>query len=203
MSLALLLTGGGALSPSPSRVFRFPPRRARSISSSPSPFWFRGVSVLPMTFRLFNDLGPHRDEVRHRAGVCDRANCRYPYSCSSPSCARFPHELDEAALIDGCGRFRPVLARHPAAKPERRGSRCLILAFVAIWNDYLTAPGPASGPAEPHAVGRARIRQRRIPGRLRDDVGRHRHRRGADCCFSMSILKERIATGMAAGAVKG
>jgi raffinose/stachyose/melibiose transport system permease protein len=95
------------------------------------------VSMLPMTFRLFNALGL----LGTKYGIA------MVYATEQLPVTVFllvtfmrdiPAELDEAALIDGCGLgglfFRVVLPL------SRNGIvTVLILAFVAVWNDYLTA----------------------------------------------------------------
>jgi raffinose/stachyose/melibiose transport system permease protein len=95
------------------------------------------VSVLPMTFRLFADLGL----LGTKYGIA------FVYATEQLPVSVFllvtfmrviPHELDEAAMIDGCGLWDLFL--RVVVPLSRNGIvTVLILAFVAVWNDYLTA----------------------------------------------------------------
>src|SRR5258707_5673033 len=94
-------------------------------------------SLLPMTFRLFNDLGL----LGTKYGISlVYATEQLPVSVFLlvTFMRAIPHELDEAALMDGCGIWDLFL--RVIVPLSRNGIiTVLILAFVAIWNDYLTA----------------------------------------------------------------
>lgn len=158
------------------------------------------VSVLPMTFRLFNDLGL----LGTKFGIC------LVYACEQLPISVFllvtfmraiPHELDEAALIDGCGIWQ--LFQLVVVPLSRNGIvTVVILAFVAIWNDYLTAlvllPDAANRTLSV-ALAYARDEYRVDYGMMSAAI--------VVAILPMLlvylVLKDRITTGMAAGAVKG
>ncbi|WP_165452691.1 carbohydrate ABC transporter permease [Paenibacillus thalictri] len=96
-----------------------------------------GITVLPMVFKLFNDL--------HLLGY--KYSIVLSYVVGELPLSLFllvmfmraiPHELDESAIIDGCGTWKMfTLITVPMS---RNGIvTVLILAFVAVWNDYLLA----------------------------------------------------------------
>jgi len=158
------------------------------------------VSVLPMTFRLFNDLGL----LGTKYGIAlVYATEQLPVSVFLlvTFMRAIPHELDEAALIDGCGIWDLFL--RVVIPLSRNGIiTVLILAFVAIWNDYLTAlvllPDQQNRTLS-IALAYAKDENRVDYGML-----------SAAIVFAVTpmlllyfVLKDRITTGMAAGAVKG
>jgi raffinose/stachyose/melibiose transport system permease protein len=158
------------------------------------------VSVLPMTFRLFIDLGL----IGTKYGIAlIYATEQLPISVFLlvTFMRAIPFELDEAALIDGAGLWDLFLR---VVLPLSRNGivTVLILAFVAIWNDYLTAlvllPNQQNRTLSV-ALAFARDEYRVDYGMM-----------SAAIVFAVApmllmylVLKERIATGMAAGAVKG
>jgi raffinose/stachyose/melibiose transport system permease protein len=159
-----------------------------------------GVSVLPMTFRLFNDL----DLLGTKYGVS------LVYASEQLPIAVFllvsfmraiPHELDEAALIDGC--TIPDLFLRVIVPLSRNGIvTVVILAFVAIWNDYLTAL--VLLPDQQNRTLSVALAYAKDEYRV--DYGMM----SAAIVFAITpmlllylVLKDRITTGMAAGAVKG
>ena len=159
------------------------------------------VSVLPMTFRLFNDLGL----LGTKYGIAlVYATEQLPVSVFLLVIfmRAIPHELDEAALIDGCGIWDLFL--RVVVPLSRNGIvTVLILAFVAIWNDYLTAlvllPDQQNRTLS-IALAYAKDENRVDYGML-----------SAAIVFAVTpilfvlyfVLKDRITTGMAAGVVKG
>ena len=158
------------------------------------------VSVLPMTFRLFNDLGL----LGTKYGIAlVYATEQLPVSVFLlvTFMRAIPHELDEAALIDGCGIWDLFL--RVVVPLSRNGIiTVLILAFVAIWNDYLTAlvllPDQQNRTLS-IALAYAKDENRVDYGML-----------SAAIVFAVTpmlvlyfVLKDPITTGMAAGAVKG
>ena len=158
------------------------------------------VSVLPMTFRLFNDIGPLG--TKHGIALI-YATEQLPISIFLlvTFMRAIPHELDEAALIDGCNLadlfFRVVLPL------SRNGIiTVVILAFVAIWNDYLTAlvllpdqQNRTLSVALAFAKDEYRVDYGMMSAAIVFAV--------APMLLLYLVLKERIAVGMAAGAVKG
>jgi raffinose/stachyose/melibiose transport system permease protein len=112
-----------------------------------------------------------------------------------------PQELDEAALIDGCGLWDLFL--RVVVPLSRNGIvTILILAFVAVWNDYLTAlvllPDQANQTLS-LALAYAK-----------DEYFVNYGMMSAAIVFAVTpmlivylFLKDRLITGMAAGAVKG
>lgn len=95
------------------------------------------VSILPMTFKLFTELGL----LGTKYGIAlVYATEQLPISVFLlvTFMRTIPQELDEAAIIDGCSLWQLFL--RVALPMSRNGIVTItILAFVAIWNDYLTA----------------------------------------------------------------
>jgi raffinose/stachyose/melibiose transport system permease protein len=159
-----------------------------------------GVSVLPMTFRLFNDLGL----LGTKYGISlIYATEQLPVSVFLlvTFMRAIPHELDEAALMDGCGIWDLFL--RVVVPLSRNGVvTVVILAFVAIWNDYLTAL--VLLPDQQNRTLSVALAYAKDEYRV--DYGMM----SAAIVFAVTpmlllyfVLKDRITTGMAAGAVKG
>ena len=158
------------------------------------------VSVLPMTFRLFNDLGL----LGSKYGVAlIYATEQLPISVFLlvTFMRAIPHELDEAGLIDGCTVWDLFLR---VILPLSRNGiiTVLILAFVAIWNDYLTAlvllpdrQNRTLSVALAFAKDEYRVDYGMMSAAIVFAV--------VPMLLLYLVLKGRIATGMAAGAVKG
>lgn len=95
------------------------------------------VSLLPMTFKLFNDLGL----LGTRYGISlIYATEQLPISVFLlvTFMRAIPPELDEAAIMDGATSWQ--LFWRVTLPLSRNGIVTItILAFVSIWNDYLTA----------------------------------------------------------------
>jgi ABC-type glycerol-3-phosphate transport system permease component len=95
------------------------------------------VTVLPMTYRLFNELGLLGQKYAI-AFIYVAEQLPISVFLMVMFMRTIPVELDEAAILDGCspwGLFWSVtlpLSRNGVVT-------IVILAFVAIWNDYLTA----------------------------------------------------------------
>jgi raffinose/stachyose/melibiose transport system permease protein len=159
-----------------------------------------GVSVLPMTFRLFNDLGL----IGTKYGIAlVYATEQLPISVFLlvTFMRAIPHELDEAALIDGCG-VSDLFLRVILPLSRNGVVTVLILAFVAIWNDYLTAlillpdqQNRTLSVALAFAKDEYRVDYGMMSAAIVIAV--------VPMLILYVLLKERIATGMAAGAVKG
>ena len=67
-----------------------------------------------------------------------------------------PYEVEEAAIIDGCGPFRVFWnIGIPIAIPGINA--CAILAFIVSWNEYLFALFLAGYEAQPLTVGITRF----------------------------------------------
>jgi raffinose/stachyose/melibiose transport system permease protein len=95
------------------------------------------VTVLPMTFRLFNELGLLGQ--KYAISLLYVAE-QLPISVflMVMFMRAIPSELDEAAVIDGCSTWG--LFWWITLPLSRNGIvTIVILSFVAIWNDYLTA----------------------------------------------------------------
>lgn len=158
------------------------------------------VSVLPMTFRLFNDLGLLGTKYGI-AFVYATENLPISVFLLVTFMRAIPNELDEAAIIDGCDIWQ--LFTRVIIPLSRNGiATILILAFVGIWNDYLTAlillPDQANRTLSV-ALAYAKDEYRVDYGVM-----------SAAIVFAVTpmlvaylFLKERIVSGMAAGAVKG
>jgi raffinose/stachyose/melibiose transport system permease protein len=158
------------------------------------------VSVLPMTFRLFADLGL----LGTKYGIA------FVYATEQLPVSVFllvtfmraiPHELDEAAMIDGCGLWDLFL--RVVVPLSRNGIvTVLILGFVAVWNDYLTALvllPDQENQTLPLALAYAK-----------DEYFVNYGMMSAAIVFAVTpmlivylFLKDRLISGMAAGAVKG
>jgi raffinose/stachyose/melibiose transport system permease protein len=159
-----------------------------------------GVSVLPMSFRLFNDLGL----LGTKYGIClVYATEQLPVSVFLlvTFMRAIPHELDEAALIDGCGIW-DLFVRVVVPLSRNGVVTVVILAFVAIWNDYLTAL--VLLPDQENRTLSVALAYAKDEYRV--DYGMM----SAAIVFAVTpmlvlyfVLKDRITTGMAAGAVKG
>ncbi|MEK3721522.1 carbohydrate ABC transporter permease [Paenibacillus sp. FSL H8-0034] len=95
------------------------------------------VTILPMTFKLFNDL--HIFGFKYSIVF---AYVIYELPVSIFLMVMFmraiPQELDEASVIDGCNIWQ--LFTRVILPLSRNGIVTItILAFVAYWNEYLTA----------------------------------------------------------------
>ena len=112
-----------------------------------------------------------------------------------------PNDLEEAALIDGCTRFK-ALTRVvlPLAGPGL--AACSIFVFIAAWNEFIFALTFISQDA-----------MRTLPVALQAFTGRTGIDHGAVMAFStlftlpaaifFLLVHRRLAQGMTAGAVKG
>ncbi len=159
-----------------------------------------GVSVLPMTFRLFNELGL----LGTKYGIClVYATEQLPISVFLlvTFMRAIPAELDEAAIIDGCGIWQLFLK---VVLPLSRNGivTVLILAFVAVWNDYLTAlillpdqQNRTLSVALAYAKDEYRVDYGVMAAAIVFAV--------APMLVIYLLLKDRLTSGMAAGAVKG
>ena len=159
-----------------------------------------GVSVLPMTFKLFVELGL----LGTKYGIAlVYATEQLPISVFLlvAFMRAIPHELDEAAIVDGCGLGNLLLR---VILPLSRNGivTVLILSFVAVWNDYLMAlillPDQENRTLSV-ALASAKDEYRVDYGMM-----------SAAIVFAITpmlvaymFLKERIVAGMASGAVKG
>lgn len=95
------------------------------------------VTILPMTFKLFNDLRIF--EYKYSIVF---AYVTYELPIAVFLMVMFmksiPQELDEASIIDGCNIWQ--LFMRVILPLSRNGIVTItILAFVAYWNEYLTA----------------------------------------------------------------
>ena len=112
-----------------------------------------------------------------------------------------PQELDEAALIDGCGLWNLFL--RVVVPLSRNGIvTILILAFVAVWNDYLTAL--VLLPDQENQTLSLALAY------AKDEYFVNYGMMSAAIVFAVApmlivylFLKDRLISGMAAGAVKG
>jgi raffinose/stachyose/melibiose transport system permease protein len=159
-----------------------------------------GVSVLPMIFRLFNELGL----LGTKYGIClVYATEQLPLSVFLlvTFMRAIPQELDEAAIIDGCGVWNLFIR---VILPLSRNGivTVLILAFVAIWNDYLTAlillpdqQNRTLSVALAYAKDEYRVDYGVMAAAIVFAV--------APMLIVYLFLKDRLTSGMAAGAVKG
>ncbi len=158
------------------------------------------VTVLPMTFKLFSDL----QLLGHKYAIA------YIYVVRQMPLSVFlmvmfmrtiPAELDEAAIIDGCGTWG--LFWNVILPLSRNGTvTVVILSFVAIWNDYLTALVILTRPIDKTlsvVLSYARTEYSVDYGML-----------SAAIVFAIApmivmyvLLKDNLIQGMAMGAVKG
>jgi ABC-type glycerol-3-phosphate transport system permease component len=159
-----------------------------------------GVSVLPMVFTLFNDLGL----LGTRFGITlVYATEQLPVSVFIlvAFMRTIPHELDEAAIMDGANIF--TLFWRIIVPLSRNGIvTVLVLAFVSVWNDYITAL--ILLPDMEHRTLSVTLAMARDEYRI--DYGML----SAAIVFAVApmivgylLLKEQLARGMAAGAIKG
>jgi raffinose/stachyose/melibiose transport system permease protein len=159
-----------------------------------------GVSVLPMVFTLFNDLGlmgtPYGITLVYAAE-------QIPVSVFLlvAFMKTIPSELDEAAIMDGANAF--TLFWRIIVPLTRNGIvTVLVLSFVAIWNDYITAL--ILLPDEENRTLSVTLAMAKDEYRI--DYGMM----SAAIVFAVApmllgylLLKNQLANGMAAGAVKG
>jgi raffinose/stachyose/melibiose transport system permease protein len=159
-----------------------------------------GVSVLPMVFTLFNDLGllgtPYGITLVY-------ATEQLPVTVFIlvAFMRTIPHELDEAAIMDGATIFS--LFWKIIVPLSRNGIvTVLVLAFVSIWNDYITAL--ILLPDMAHRTLSVTLAMARDEYRI--DYGMM----SAAIVFAVApmivgylLLKEQLTRGMAAGAIKG
>ena len=159
-----------------------------------------GVSVLPMVFTLFNDLGllgtPYGITLVYAAE-------QLPVSVFLlvAFMKTIPSELDEAAIMEGANAF--TLFWKVIVPLTRNGIvTVLVLSFVAIWNDYITAL--ILLPDEENRTLSVTLAMARDEYRI--DYGMM----SAAIVFAVApmlvgylLLKDQLASGMAAGAVKG
>ena len=158
------------------------------------------VSVLPMTFRLFNDLGL----LGTKYGIClVYAAAQLPISVFLlvTFMRAIPAELDEAAIVDGCGVWS-LFVRVVLPLSRNGVVTVVILAFVAVWNDYLTAL--ILLPDEENRTLSLALAAAKDEYRVDYGV------MAAAIVFAVvpmliiyMLIKDRLTTGMAAGAVKG
>lgn len=95
------------------------------------------VTVLPTMFRLYNELGLLGFKYAI-AFVYVAQQLPISIFLMVMFMRSIPPELDEAAIIDGCGTWG--IFRHIALPLSRNGIVTItILAFVAVWNDYINA----------------------------------------------------------------
>lgn len=158
------------------------------------------VSVLPMTFRLFGDLGLLGTKY---GVVLIYATEQLPVSVFLlvTFMRAIPAELDEAAIVDGATLW-DLFIRVIAPLSRNGVVTVLILSFVAIWNDYLTAL--IFLPSAEHRTLSVALAYAKDEYRV--DYGMM----SAAIVFAITpmiiaylFLKERLVSGIAAGAVKG
>ncbi|MCU0502902.1 MAG: carbohydrate ABC transporter permease [Anaerolineae bacterium] len=158
------------------------------------------VTVLPMTFKLFSELGL----LGHKYAIA------FIYVAEQLPLSVFlmvmfmrtiPSELDEAAIMDGCSILD--LFRHVIIPLSRNGIvTIVILSFVAIWNDYLTALVVLSRQADKTLSV--------VLGYARNEYAVDYGMMSAAIIFAIApmiliyiLVKNRLIKGMAMGAVKG
>jgi raffinose/stachyose/melibiose transport system permease protein len=158
------------------------------------------VTVLPMTFKLFSELGL----LGHKYAIA------FIYVAEQLPISVFlmvmfmrtiPSELDEAAIMDGCSIWQ--LFQHVIIPLSRNGIvTIVILAFVAIWNDYLTALVILSRQADKTLSV--------VLGYARNEYSVDYGMMSAAIIFAIApmiviyiLVKNRLIKGMAMGAVKG
>ncbi len=158
------------------------------------------ISVLPMLFTLFNDLGllgtPYGITLVY-------ATDQLPVTVFIlvAFMRTIPQELDEAAIMDGASIFT-LFAKIIVPLSKNGIVTVLVLAFVSIWNDYITAlillPDPQ------HRTLSVTLSM------ARDDFRVDYGMMSAAIVFAVApmivgylLLKEQLTSGMAAGAVKG
>lgn len=159
-----------------------------------------GISVLPMVYKLFVDLGL----MGSKYGIS------LIYATDQLAVSTFvlvafmrtiPSEVDEAAIVDGANIWQ--LFYRVTLPLSRNGIvTILILAFVAIWNDYLTALvmlPDADNRTLSVALAFAKTEYTTDYGLM-----------AASIVFAVTpmvigyiLLKEQLTTGITAGAVKG
>lgn len=158
------------------------------------------VSVLPMTFKLFVDLGL----LGTKYGIA------FVYAAEQLPISVFllvtfmraiPSELDEAAIMDGCS-LTDLLLRVVLPLSRNGIITVSILAIVSIWNDYLTAlillpdqQNRTLSVALAYAKDEYRVDYGMMSAAIVFAV--------TPMLVAYLFLKERIVSGIATGAVKG
>jgi raffinose/stachyose/melibiose transport system permease protein len=158
------------------------------------------VTVLPMTFKLFSELGLLG---RKYAIAFIYVAEQLPISVflMVMFMRTIPSELDEAAIMDGCSIWD--LFVNVIIPLSRNGIvTIVILAFVAIWNDYLTALVILSRQADKTLSV--------VLGYARNEYSVDYGMMSAAIIFAIApmiviyvLVKNRLIKGMAMGAVKG
>jgi raffinose/stachyose/melibiose transport system permease protein len=159
-----------------------------------------GISVMPMVYKLFVDLGL----MGTKYGITlIYATEQLPVSIFVlvAFMRTIPSEVDEAAIVDGANIWQ--LFYRVTLPLSRNGIvTILILAFVSIWNDYLTALvmlPDAENRTLSVALAFAKTEYTVDYGLM-----------AASIVFAVTpmvigyiLLKEQLTTGITAGAVKG
>lgn len=158
------------------------------------------VTVLPMTFRLFNEL--NLLDFKYAIAFIYVAE-QLPISVflMAMFMRAIPPELDDSAIIDGASLWQ--LFWKITVPLSRNGIVTVtILAFVAIWNDYLTAFIILTRPEDKTLSV--------LLGYARDEYSVNYGMMSASIVFAIApmiviyiLIKNQLIRGMAAGAVKG
>ncbi len=158
------------------------------------------VTVLPTMFRLYNEMGL----LGYKYAIA------FVYVSQQLPISVFlmvmfmrsiPPELDEAAIIDGCGTWG--IFRHIVLPLSRNGIVTItILAFVAVWNDYINALVILTNQYDKtlsvvlaYAKGEFSVDYGMMSAAIVVAV--------APMILVYLFIKERLIAGMAVGAVKG
>jgi raffinose/stachyose/melibiose transport system permease protein len=158
------------------------------------------VTVLPMTFRLFNEL-KLLDFKYAIAFIYVAEQLPISVFLMTMFMRTIPSELDDAAIIDGASLWQ--LFWMITVPLSRNGIVTVtILAFVAIWNDYLTAFIMLTRPEDKTLSV--------LLGYARDEYSVNYGMMSASIVFAIApmiaiyiLIKNQLIRGMAAGAVKG
>ncbi|MFC0470687.1 carbohydrate ABC transporter permease [Halalkalibacter kiskunsagensis] len=158
------------------------------------------ITILPMNYKLFNELGllGYKYSI-----VIAYVVEQIPISVflMAMFMKAIPSELDEAAIIDGCGVWK-IFTKVTIPLSQNGIVTMLILASVAIWNDYTTAL--IMIPKEEHKTLSVILAYAK--GEYFVDYGMM----SAAVIFAIIpmlvfylITKEKLVSGMSLGAVKG
>jgi multiple sugar transport system permease protein len=113
-----------------------------------------------------------------------------------------PHEVEEAAIVDGCGPWR--LFWSISVPMVRPGINALaILVFIISWNEYLFALFLGGSHAQPLTVGITRFAGGVEQGAQYGVIAAYAFLIVAPVIFFALVANRYIVSGMTAGAVKG
>ena len=116
----------------------------------------------------------------------------------------FPRELEEAAIVDGCGKFSVLLAHHPAQLRAPRSSRCRRHHLLEHLERRVLAADRPLRPADVYPAHGPRLAQPGVLRHARPGVGMAAGVLGSiPILIFYFIFQRRIVEGIAMTGLKG